>query len=159
MVGFHMPGFTPHPGKMDGSWLVHIQLPIGIPLVFSIYKDILHTLPLTGFHIISVHYHISSSGSARAIYKKQTAISQQMKFRIGHIFFFVAYHRLFISQNKCIGGNAAAIVQFMSVMVKRKMKIAVAVHHHTDNVMCIFYMSFVLGTVQNPFPSAQTAFA
>ncbi len=154
-----MPGLTPHPGKMDGSRLVHIQLPIGIALVFSVHKDILHTLPLAGFHIIPVHHHISPSGSARAINKKQISISQQMELRIGHIFFLMAYHRFFISQNKGIGSNTAAIIQLMPVVVERKMKIAVAIYHHADNVMCILYVSFILRTVQSPLLGTQPAFA
>ena len=43
-------------------------------------------------------------------------------------------------------------------MVERKMQITVSIYHHTDDIMCIGYISFILTAVQRPFGTPQCTF-
>ena len=43
-------------------------------------------------------------------------------------------------------------------MVERKMQITVPIHHHTDDIMRIGYISFILTAVQRPFGTPQCTF-
>jgi len=96
---------------------------------------------------------VDDDGRAYQFYssdKQQIPVCQRVKFRISNISFVHSGHRHFIAQFQRTGGDTAAVIQLMSMVVKRNVQIPFSVHHYTDDIVGIFYISTILSTMQCP---------